>query len=448
MSSPRHDAHGNDAWQPPSLPGSILFLSTPAESLPRLLPLDSSRWAHASVPDSALSQHDTTLSELAHLVRSETVHLQKRSQSRIRLHRWQVSSSLSARFLNCGRLGHRSLMECFQSGDKKTFATLHAALHGIRSSYDAMRRYALLEPDLHVGKPKVAPDVAWSADSFSTFMHEISPAVRNEILSFLSELRMNPDFLASRIADMTPAELVALTSFRPVMEPQDLHVMASGKTLVLKKAPAVPSTSPVRRLLSFQRHDPLSALVYTIFAPSSGPDSPEDLRRLDVWATACARLVADGKVSGERFLRNILDVWADMREWSVKRKLEVYLMQILQEGQFLLEKLEGRSKTGAAEKSTKPLEYRTEEFFDRAIKSLFRIIQDDDAGCGGIPPGVMDIGRAILKKINNLDGDRDMIKKWRSATESTIVFRWFFSTFLPHALVYPEVVALFLSEFP
>ena len=443
MSSPAQDAHGNhEGWQPPSLPASLLaVLSTPAESLPSLLPLDSSRWAQVKVPESALSQHDTTLSELAHLVRSEHVHLQKRSQSRVRLHRWQVSSSLSARFLNCGRLGHRSLMESFQSGDKKTFATLHAALHGIRSSYDAMRRYALLEPDLHAGKPKVAPDGAWSADSFSTFMHEIPPPIRNELLSFMSELRMNPDFLAARIADMTQAELMALTSFRPVMEPQDLVVMASGKPLVVKRAPTVSSTTPVRRLLSFQRHDPLSALVYSIFAPSSGPDSPEDLRRLDVWATACARLVANGKVGGERFLRNVLDVWADMREWSVKRKLEVYLMQTLQEGQFLLDR-EGRSgKSGAAaEKTDKPLEFRrTEDFFESAVKSLFRIIHEDDAG--GLPPGVMDFGRAILKKINNLDDERDKIKKWRSNTENTIVFRWFFSTFLPHALVYPEVVA-------
>jgi hypothetical protein len=272
-------------------------------------------------------------------------------------------------------------------------------------------------------------------------MHEIPPTVRNEILSFMSELRMNPDFLAARIADMTATELVALTSFRPVMEPQDLVVMPSGKPLAVKRAPPVSSASPVRRLLSFQRHDPLSALVYTIFAPSSGPDSPEDLRRLDVWATACARLVADGKVGGERFLRNILDVWADMREWSVKRKLEVYLMQILQEGQFLLEK-EGRpGKSGAVAEKNKAMEYRTEEFFDRAIKSLFRIIHDDDAQCGGVPPGVMDIGRAILKKINNLEGEREKIKKWRSNTENTIIFRWFFCTFLPHALVYPEVYA-------
>lgn len=321
-------------------------------------------------------------------------------------------------------------MDYFRNDEKEKFAALHSALHDVRMSCDATRRYALLEPDLGNSKAN-SSSPADSFSKFSTFLHEIPSKSRLEILAFVCEIRNNPDFLAARIASLSEAELKSLSSFRH--SSSELSVLASAKTFGQKKG-SVPVARPVERLLSFHRHDPLSALIYTVFANSSGPDSSEDIRRTDAWATTCARMMLEHRPGWEQFTCRVFDVWADMREWSLKENLEIYLMQVLQEGQFLLEKAENiGGATVAGPENTKPLKYAAEEFFDRSVKNLMALV-DGDEYVGGLPEGILEIGRAILSKL------RPSPKHKRNA-EVFILVHWFFGSYLNQALVSPEVRA-------
>jgi hypothetical protein len=417
----------------PAMPAST---SAPVGRLPRLLPDHASQYTESTLPLSALTHSSTSLSELAHLIRLQRYQEQRRSQSRVRLHRWLVSAALSARLLHCGELSYRTLIENFRSDDRTSFTRLYNAIHDVRASCDATRRYAMLEPELDGEKHKLAR-VIESTNSFSTFMHEIPQKIRNELLMFIAEIRTNPDFLASRLVSLTQQELIALTSFRPPLDPRDaVMAKATGKGAPQKKQPAAPVPNPVERLLSFQRHDPLSALIYTVFANSSGPDSAEDLRRTEAWATACARLITDGKVGAEPVIRSVLDAYAGMRDWPAKNNLELYLMNVLQDGQFLIDRWEAHASRPSAmvgQMTDKELEYATEEFYDRCVKKLFDVI-DDEPCAGGIPEGVLEIGQAILKK---LAGPHN--KKFRQAAETVIIHRWFFASYLRNALIWPEV---------
>ncbi len=406
--------------------------SAPAGRLPRLLLHDASQYTEAYLPTGAVTTSSTSLAELAHLIRLQGYQEQRRCHARVRLHRWLVSSALSARLVHCGELAHRTLVDYFRSDDKKSFATLYNALHDVRNSCDATRRYALLEPDLEFGRSKLARMDRIS--SFSTFMHEIPQKVRDELMTFLSELRTNPDFLATRIASLSPQELASLTSFRQALDPIESVMALRGKTLASGPKLATNTPSPIERLLSFQRHDPLSSLIYTIFANSSGPDSAEDLRRTDVWATTCARLITEGKHGSDKFVLSVLDAWAGMRDWPGKTNLELYLMQVLQDGQFLLEKAEdqpARPRTQQADARSTKDTIAAEEFYDKAVKRLFEVI-DDEPSAGGIPEGVLEIGIAILRKLEDS-------KKHRTAATTFIVSRWFFSTYLLSAIIHPEV---------
>ncbi|KAF7442773.1 hypothetical protein A1F94_012839 [Pyrenophora tritici-repentis] len=390
------ERQGQSTLQRPQMPASM---SAPAGRLPRLLPADLSSYTDSYLPTAAIPPSATSLAELAHLIRLQGYQEQRKAHSRVRLHRWLVSSALSARLVHCGELSYRSLVDSFRSDDKKAFAALYNALNDVRNSCDATRQYALLEPDLEFGKSKNMRGE--KPLTSSTFLNEVPSKILDDLLDFISEIRTNPDFLATRISNLSPQELAALTSFRQAMDPIDsvsAFQTPRGRNVGPQRQNQQGS-SPVERLLSFQRHDPLSALIYTIFANSSGPDSAEDLRRTDVWATVCAKLIKDTK-SSHNFIRTVLDVWAGMREWPGKANLELYIMQVLQDGQFLLEKAEEpavRSGTQMTARSTKDT-IAADEFYDKAVKRLFEVV-DDEPSAGGIPEGALEIGNAILRKL-------------------------------------------------
>ncbi|KAJ4377242.1 hypothetical protein N0V83_000065 [Neocucurbitaria cava] len=420
----------------PQLPVSM---SAPAGRLPRLLPADLSSYTDAYLPTAAIPTSATSLAELAHLIRLQGYQEQRKAHSRVRLHRWLVSSALSARLVHCGELAYRTLVDNFRSDDKKGFASLYNALNDVRNSCDATRQYALLEPDLEFGKSKsMKSDKALSS---STFLNEVPSKILDDLMDFISEIRTNPDFLAARISNLSPQELASLSSFRQAMDPIDsvMAIQARGKNVGTHKPQQ--GGNPVERLLSFQRHDPLAALIYTIFANSSGPDSAEDLRRTDVWATTCAKLITDTK-TGSNFIRTVLDVWAGMREWPGKANLELYLMQVLQDGQFLLEKAEEQSARPGSQpvaRSTKDT-IAADEFFDKAVKRLFEVV-DDEPSAGGIPEGVLEIGNAILRKLDH-SGDKNP----RKASQNFFVSRWLFSTFLLNAIIHPETHGIMIGH--
>ncbi|KAF2455719.1 hypothetical protein BDY21DRAFT_307227 [Lineolata rhizophorae] len=447
--SHHHSAQVVDSHLRPSLPPSA---SAPAGRLPRLLPHDTSQYTEAYLPTSAVPTSSTSLAELAHLIRLQRYQEQKRNHARVRLHRWLVSSALSARLLHVGELAHRTLVDNFKTDEKRHFATLFNAIHDVRSSCEATRQFALLEPDLELSKstPSKFSRAAGSGDriyqnssslasasSFSTFMHELPSSTRDEFLTFISEIRTNPDFLAARLTSLSQQELASLTSFRPTLDPIDSVMALQGGrskgvgSSAQKPTPQVPN--PVERLLSFQRHDPLSALIYTIFANSSGPDSAEDLRRTEAWSTACARLIVEAKPGSDKFIKIVLDAWTGMREWPGKANLELYLMQVLQEGQFILDKPDDqflRSRGQADSRNSKDT-IAADEFYERAVKRLFEVI-DDEPSAGGIPDGVLELGTAIIHKLE------DSSKRHQRIAQTFIVSRWFFSTFLLNAIIHPE----------
>ncbi|KAF2269474.1 hypothetical protein CC78DRAFT_564740 [Lojkania enalia] len=424
--------------QRPAMPPSM---SAPAGRLPRLLPADLSQFSDSFLPIAAIPTSSTSLAELAHLIRLQGYQEQRKAHSRVRLHRWLVSSALSARLVHCGELAHRTLVDNFRSDDKKSFATLYNAVNDVRNSCDATRRYALLEPDLEFGKSKGAR--ADKPQSFSTFMNEVPSKILDDLLGFISEIRTNPDFLATRILNLSQQDLASLTSFRQALDPIEsvMAMQARGKAVGSNQKPNQPQgPGPVERLLSFQRHDPLAALIYTIFANSSGPDSAEDLRRTDAWATTCAKLIMESKPGSDKFIKTVLDTWAGMREWPGKANLELYLMHVLQEGQFLLEKAEdqpSRPGTQPVARSTKDT-IAADDFFEKAVKRLFEVI-DDEPSAGGIPEGVLEIGNAILRKL-------DESKNLRKGAQNFFVSRWLFTTFLMNAIIHPETHGIMIGS--
>ncbi|KAI9846220.1 MAG: hypothetical protein M1838_001357 [Thelocarpon superellum] len=407
--------------------------SAPAGDLPRWPLHDVAQYSEADLPRAAVTTTTTTLAELARLVRAQTYHDRRRAETRLRLHRCLVASALAARLARAGDLAHRTLVDKFRSDDKKGFAVLYNAIHDVRSSCDATRRYASLEPDLDRATPAKNAH-AEASPVLSTFMDRLPQQTQADFVDLVSRLRTDPDFLAGRLCSLSTSELASLTAFHQSLDPVD-SVMPSHPRGRPSGPPLHRSTThsltPVERLLSFHRRDPLCTLLYTVFAATAAPDAAEDRRRTDIWSTACARMIADASPGGEQFLRVVLNAWAAMWPWPAKSRLELYLMKALQDGAFLLDKVDdGAPRTQVSSEARPPKDaIAAEEFFDAAVRQLFQVL-DDESAAGGLPTGVVELGRAILQKLDEPGKQR--------AAQTFIVSKWFFSHFLLNALIYPE----------
>ncbi|KAL2258528.1 hypothetical protein VTK26DRAFT_8132 [Humicola hyalothermophila] len=417
-------------------------------------------------PNLGPEKEGTSLEELAHLVRLSKYQERKRANTRIRLQRSLVSTALSARLMRCGEMAHRNLVDTFRTDDRKTFAALYNAIIDVRRSCDETRRYALLEPEMELLQPPglVSTDsldtptgsvssASISPNAVAPFLSEISASARETFLDFLNQIRTNPDYLATRIASLNSAELAALTSFHQTLEPIEsvlpYHSRSSGRgpsggsnfsgsgsnsTFGSSSGagPAGKERSAIERLLSFQRHDPISALIYTCFANSAGPDSAEDRRRTVTWATVCARLTSTSKTGSEQTVISVLNVWVSMRDWAGKSNMEWYLMKILEDGAFLLDRAEDQHGTrfNLSDWTSKD-QIAAEEFYARAVDELFEVIDDEDAT--GIPEGLLELGNEMLKQLD---------KHYVESTRRWLVAKYLFTVWLLGVVIHPEAYGM------
>lgn len=426
---------------------------------PPSLPANKSKFPRSLLPDVSLyvnpiqgdNENDrTTLEELAHLVRLSKYQERKRANTRIRLQRTLVSTALSARLTRCGDMAHRNLVDNFRGEDKRSFASLYNAVLDVRKSCDELRRFAVMDPDMDLLQPTgvgsaeslpsptgSVPSAGLPTGSVTPFLNDISAQARETFLNFLTQIRTNPDYVTTRIASLSSSELASLTSFHQGLEPIDSVLpyhsrpSARGSGTTTTRNAAQDRTS-IERLLSFQRHDPLSALVYTCFANSAGPDSAEDKRRTAVWAATCARLISEQKSGMEPILTCVLNAWTAMRDWSGKSNMEWYLMKILEDGAFLLDRAEDQHGTrfNLSDWTAKD-QIAAEEFYDRATDELFDIIDDEDGT--GIPEGLIELGNEILKRLD---------PKYVDSTRRWFIYKWLFSVWLLGVVIYPESYGL------
>lgn len=429
--SPQDEEHAALLKRPPPVSSA----SAPAGKIPQINLQDLSLYTDSCAPAAALAPSSTSLPELTHLLRLQTYQEKRRSRIQMRLHRGLISVALFTRLKNCNELAFRSLVDSFRFDDKKGFASLYNAVQDVRRSCEATWRHAELDLDTRFGNTN---QTSVETGPNSTFMHKLPAWIQEDLLNFVCLIRTDSDFLASRIASLSPPELASMTAFHQSLDTIDSVMPSQSRGRPLgyrsnRNSAFLPT--PVERLLSFQRHDPLSALLHTVFASS------EDLQRLEVWSTTCARVITEGKSGGEQFVCSVFNAWAAMQEWPFKSNLEMYLMEILQESAFLLD---GANEQPSGPKG--PTELRNakdaiaqEEFFDMALKRLFDILDDEHCGAA-IPPSVVKLGHAILRKLQK--------PKKQLAAETFIVSKWFFSTFLLNAIICPEVGHSSLSSPP
>ncbi|KAK6509755.1 hypothetical protein TWF481_004485 [Arthrobotrys musiformis] len=435
----KHDTGNSDSklqLQKQNTGGSDSQTAIIARAATYTKPLISSATYHLPPPPSGTFGGNTTsLAELAHLVRLQSYQQLKHTQSRIRLHRQLISTGISARLERCGALARTHMVDYFKDDKKREFAVLYNAVHDLK---DSCERLAMLQPELDVPKISYGDSESERPKSLHTFLQDIPQQTRDTILLFISTLRSNPKFLADRLCKLSPSDLDTIAKSNQITQTQESVLPTNRKNVTPNPIAPIP-TLAVDKLLAFHRLDPLHTLIHTIFANSSGPDSEEDRRRTDVWSTVCARLLNEKR--GEKFLYAVMDSWSSMREWPARNNIEVCLMKMLQDGAAVLQ-LDRQEDTSNDKVRQDLIRKQEEEFYVNAARSLFQTL-DDEPCAGGIPEGILELGHAILEKVED--------PKRKKLAEVFIVAKWFFGRYLNTAIQYPEyhgmMVGHYISEY-
>lgn len=362
----------------------------------------------------------TPLSEISQLLRLQKHHKRRCHQTEDHLHCLQIAAARTSRLVRLSRSVQHTLAECIRSEDKNSFVNLLHAFHD--ACDDALK--ASTPPDREFQSIRPA----------TSFLGDLSPSSRTAVLELFSKIRYDGSFVANRLASLTPKELVALL-------PERTNARATES--VFGGAPRINSRTSkplgfvvdaqVDLLSTYGYSSPLETLIFAS-AGLSKNGSLEDDRMTDIWACVCAKLVADQKQGSERLIPAILDIWTSSMPWPGKDRLEVWILQTLQRGAFLLEqptkptfraRIEGRSDVSPEE------EHRTELFYFRAVDSLLDLL-GDQTGPSILPPGALRMCHAIWTKLSTSPGHQNAFPQF-------VLVRWLFSSFVSNAVTLPEV---------
>ena len=345
-----------------------------------------------------------------------------------RLQATKASVGISSRLTRIGAVAQRGLVECLKNDDKINFVSLCNTLCDVQESCDAISRRQLHRQD-------PLDDLALSADFESDrspdFFHQLSTQSRTDLLEILQLARSDSQFLFERLCTLSPAQLASLTASASVLDATEpvFPTFRSHGLSSFSKRNASTSMPHKDYVFAFERTDPLSALLFNIFAAPVDSDAPEARLRLDVWSSVLAKLITYGDSKYYPLVGHILSSWAMCSSWKAKSKFELYLMDILQSGAFLLEHIDTPAGLSLDHGALDPLRTDVaEEFFASAVSSLFNLLDDPEAG---FPNAVMGLGCAIFGKL----GDSGKCGRFLEF----FFVQWFFSKFLQSALTYPEV---------
>ncbi|KAL4801602.1 hypothetical protein BDV18DRAFT_148948 [Aspergillus unguis] len=405
---------------------------------------DRSSWRYISTPVSSEDGHPSvekavppmpveerpkvSFEELARCYRQNQHKQARRKKLEQRLHATKVSMGVSARLIRLGAAVQRGLVDRIKHDDKANFIALYHTMIDLQEPCSLAARRNHRQPEDWEDWPSSRES---ALDRAPDFFHQLSPQSRTDLLDILQSVRRDPQFVFEKLCNLTPTQLSTLISSSvsswevggdPSFPPASRSRIPS---LGSKTGPA--SAIPFKdRVLAFERTDPLSILLFNVYAAPLDSDAPEAQLRLDMWSSVCAKLIADGASRSYALIDHILTLWATGSDWKAKPKFELYLMDILQTGAFLLETLEAQSEYGMDSMDHLRTDV-AEEYFASTVDSLLELLDDSDAG---LPRSVAQLSKAILQKLDRQD--------CRDRFLDFLFVQWYFAKFLFGSLTYPE----------
>ena len=373
-----------------------------------------------------------SLQELAQLV--EVEHYQKRRAlfAMSEMDRISLSCGLNKRLCSTMRIAYGNLIDQYKSDDQAGFAGLYETLEKLKTTCDVQVESARGN-DKHVDG-HLSEDLP-SLENSQAWIQRLPVGDQKCVLGFLTRIRTDTEFLADRMASLSPSELAALTSsYHPAGV--DLSVLANhshGMTQFYSQDSQMMKLS--RRMDNLQRfhdQDPFFTLMHCCFDATAKPGSLEYARRNDIWSSTCARVITERKPGGDELIIATADAFLSFEDWKLRPQIQIYLLNTLAEGSFLLDPLANvlADSNESVESQNASHAIRVANFFDNALNGLFNLLASEPHK-EALPMTAQDFMQSTIRKV------RDTHLQLKA--KHFLISRWYFASFLSSALVYPEV---------
>ncbi|KAI4196945.1 MAG: hypothetical protein LQ346_003133 [Caloplaca aetnensis] len=368
------------------------------------------------------------LADLRDLIGLERYHRYQLQSLQSALNGLTLADGLNRRLLPIVSMASQALADCYQTGDQAGFGNLYKTCDDLE---EACKR-----DDVHqqpTGGLR-CPVLDQEQPASNSWLQRLPEECQEIFLDFLTSIRTDNNFLAGRLSALSYVDFVELCSSPTSKSTNSIFGSHhQRKTSGYNRALSLQDTAPLlEKIHHFHEGDPFFVLFHGVFDSSCGPRTPEYFRRIQVWSTACAQVIAEGKRGSDEFTIATLSAFSQSSPWHLAPRLEAYIGKLLHGGAFLLDPA-SKGPTNFKE----PLEIRNanvaitaSKFFDEALKGLLAIFLDVTPA-DMMPGGVLLLVHTILKKIPSMD--------IRRRARNFILSKWYISSFLGRILAYPEV---------
>ncbi|KAL9613038.1 MAG: hypothetical protein Q9167_002384 [Letrouitia subvulpina] len=359
----------------------------------------------------------------------EAYHRRNTQALRLDLERLKLSHGLKQRFLSSSAFSYPILVGRYRDGDAPGFADLFEAHEQLLIRCNSIRAGLSEATD-------VFQSLNGSGDIILPWTEKLPSDYRQYILDFLHRIRSDDGFLADRLLTLSSLQLAALVSSRKFSPNFGSLFRGQNKSNarqaneMLGSGADFPALSSLRQL---HQGDPFYVLLHGVFNTSAKPGSREYTQRTIIWANACAKMFSENRGGTEELTVAVLDALTETSDWTMKPKLEAFIMRTLRNGAFLVDPNSRQSRGSKA-----PIEIRNADaaiagskFFDESLRELFSLLAEDPAD-SYVPKSACDFIQAVLKQIP------DAIL--RNRTRNFIVSRWFYLS-KTTAIVSPDIRA-------
>lgn len=362
-----------------------------------------------------------SLADLTALLQEQKYQTSKASNLASLSRQLSVNIAKTQRLISFSRDVRRLLTEALRNEDKSSFASLYNVFQdGCRSITSHT------SPDLQRHDVDV--------------LHRTSIPARTSILTLLTKLRYDGAYLATQLSNLSHKQLATLL-------PDAGTTRSAASVLNNNSGPSQRDHYPVgfatdrlmEDLAGSSTSCPLNAIIRLahgdIFLNQDGITIATD-----VWSTVCARLIQDERPGSEKIVPHLLDVWSATSPWYGQEQLELWMLDTLHNGAFLLQ----QSKTFSQRTQITPdlaadQNRVTEQFFEDATTNFLDLCRQQDLA-SIIPAGALLLCHATAAKL-------DQNNKYGRGFASFVAARWLFMSFIPSLLLLPESHGMLHGQF-